>query len=170
MLISRDISPDAFAAMPAFLADGQALRRSFLADPSQSDSEAVARAVRDLTGIEITGPIVWRYLRQPGERYALLVLHRFTAPITAEADLIVISSRYVFGRQNVFDFALDLITEVGVRKLIARIPSQRIDLEDYARRAGFRFDGLHIIDDSPVGIWSITPDDLLCFGRKWKGK
>lgn len=165
-MLTRDISQQAFAAMPAFLADGEALRRSFLANPTQSEAEAVANTVRELTGIEVTGPVVWKHLRQPGDRHAFIVLHRFTAPMTGEADIVILSSRYRFTRQGVFDFALDLITEVGLHKLIARIPSQCTGLADYARRAGFRFDGMQLVDGSPIELWSATPDDLLAFGRK----
>lgn len=167
-MLTRDISQEAFAAMPAYIADAQALRRSFLANPTQSDAEAVASAVRELTGIELSGPMNWIYLQRPGcDRYALLVVHRYTAPMVGEADLVIVSHRWVFSRTTFLDFALSLITDIGINRLIARIPADHLALQDLARRAGFKFEGAQQIEGAGlVTRWVTTPDDLLAFGRK----
>jgi hypothetical protein len=167
MLNPREMSPADFAAMPALAADAQAFRRARRIDTNCENAAAVAETVRDLTGIELHGPIHWKYLQQPGERYALLVVHRFSAPITGEADLLVISSRYVFTRATFGDLALDLICRLGARKLIARIPMHCVELQELARRVGFRFDGTQDIADAWLAaVWSITPGELFAFGRR----
>jgi hypothetical protein len=172
VLIHRDIDPAAFADLPAICADWQAIERVRLFDEANRERAGiVVNEVREKAGLNLSHhPLVWRYFEQPGGRYALFVLFRFTAPVTAEADLVITSSRFSFNRRMIFDLAIDLMTEVGVQRLIARIPNEDSKLQHLARRAGFRFERIQDAGDGRVmAIWTITPDDLLAFGRNRKG-
>ena len=167
MLIPRNIDSDAFAAMPAFAADGEALRRLPALsgiDRREINARMVADYVRERTGITIVGPMHYWLRCQLGGRAALVVFHRYSAPATGEAQAVVCSERFIWTRKHFLDLAIVCI-DLGIDRVLLSIPCEAETLKDLAQRAGFRCDGTALTDDGRAyERWSLSAPNLLDVG------
>lgn len=102
--------------------------------------EAVANCLKVSVGRLIGERPLWlRYVHVGRDRAILLVV---SAPHPCgEADLVVVGHPGVLCRSIIRDVCRWAFWGVGLWRLVARIPADRPDLQDYARRGGFKFEG-----------------------------
>lgn len=100
----------------------------------------VAGWVRDEAGRELGSGATWiRFVRTDLARGAVFVVHNPHAD--GEAELIVLAARGALCRQMFSEAAKWAFWGLGLWRLVVRIPADRSDLADLARRGGFRFEG-----------------------------
>jgi hypothetical protein len=155
--------------MPAYAADGQALRRTPPPLPNEQNGltpEMVVGWVRANLGIVIVGPFhYWRPL-QPDGRAALIVFHRYSAPAIGEAEIIVCSERFLWTRKMFQELAFVCIDTLGIRRLLASVPVEATRLPALLVRAGFKHECTRLADDGRAyDQWSLLPASLLALGR-----
>ncbi|TXN73427.1 hypothetical protein [Methylobacterium sp. WL6] len=102
--------------------------------------DVIANWVKIGTGRPLGGQPMWlRFIHVARNRGLVLVVN---APHPCgEADLIVVGEPGVLNRSIIRDVCRWAFWGVGLWRLVARIPADRPDLQDLARRGGFRFEG-----------------------------
>jgi hypothetical protein len=102
--------------------------------------EQVAAWVRGHTGRTIGSEPTWiRVIRPDLSRGALFVLH--SPHPDNEAELIVCADRGVITRALIVDVCRWAFFGLGLGRIVVRIPADRPDLSDLARRARFKHEG-----------------------------
>jgi hypothetical protein len=156
------IDLNVFAAMPAALADGHALRkggspyRVFAIDQcGVGDNEAEFSA---LARIPLAGPAGQRqFFTSDYSRRLLAVVHRFGP--TGEVELVVVNQGLTITRSVLRNIGDWIFVRMGQRRLLARIRSDDTRSQELARRAGFVFEGTarkFFADDLDAALWAMT--------------
>jgi hypothetical protein len=156
------IEMNVFARMPAALADGHALQRA--GSPHRifvngqngiGDNEAAFTA---LSRTPMSGIATQRQFFVPDySRRLLAVVHQFGP--TGEAELVIVNQRLAIPRAVLRNVAWWTFVEMGLRRLLARIRSDDKRTQDFARRAGFVFEGTarrFFADDVDASMWAMT--------------
>lgn len=101
----------------------------------------VDEQIRAATGRQVGNMPVWvRFFRPAQDIGALFVL---SAPHPLDgADLVMVANRGMMTRGLIRDLCRWAFYAVGLTRVVVRIPIERTDLQDYARRAGFVFEGI----------------------------
>lgn len=84
-------------------------------------------------------PTWTRYIRPDLGRGALFVVH--SPHPDNEAELIVLADKGMLNRPLIVDVCRWAFLGLGLGRIVVRVPADRPDLADLARRAGFRFEG-----------------------------
>jgi hypothetical protein len=78
--------------MPAYAADGQALRRELPGNGAALTGEEVADFVQGRLGRTIGGgPLNYYFAKREGGRAALIVLFNYSAPAQGTAEIVIVS-------------------------------------------------------------------------------
>ncbi|MCJ2025174.1 hypothetical protein [Methylobacterium sp. J-067] len=101
----------------------------------------VDEQIRGATGRQVGNMPVWvRFFRPAQDIGALFVL---SAPHPLDgADLVMVANRGMMTRGLIRDLCRWAFYAVNLSRVVIRIPVERADLQDYARRAGFTFEGI----------------------------
>jgi hypothetical protein len=126
--------------------------------------DVIANWVKIGTGRPLGGQPMWlRFIHVPRNRGLVLVVN---APHPCgEADLIVVGEPGVLSRSIIRDVCRWAFWGVGLWRLVARIPADRPDLQDLARRGGFRFEGVSrgffggVVGGGDAQVWAMNGAD-----------
>lgn len=156
------IDPQAFAAMPAILADPQALQRSatphriFVIDGA--DPEDFEFNIPRITRIPLVSPsLARRFISADYTRGCIAVLHRFGP--TGELEIVFANHRIVLTRGIIRNLANWIFDSLATRRLVARIRGSDRQTQDLVRRLGFQFEGRakqYFSDDEDASMWAMT--------------
>ncbi|MCJ2101985.1 hypothetical protein [Methylobacterium sp. E-046] len=103
--------------------------------------EQVGAWVNALVGRPIGFEPTWiRIIRPDLSRGALFIVH--SPHPDNEAELVVIAEKGVLTRPLIVDVCRWAFFGLGLGRVVVRIPADRPDLADLARRAGFQFEGI----------------------------
>lgn len=126
-------------------------------DPLERVAEWIAQGCGRSLG---SGPGWVRLYRKDESRGLLAVLHGVTPE--READLIVVGHRGMLARSTLRFLAGWAFGTARLRRVGVRIPVNRPDLQDFARRCGFRHEGTaraFFLDGTDASLWAMHHAD-----------
>lgn len=159
-ILDRAVAEANFETGPAHYADQQAEQTHALGRvicTETGDAAEMAGVATRWTGLPITAPSLHvRLFDSTGKRVALVVAHNFTTQL--DAELVVCSTQGLpWTRTTVRGLARWLFDTLTLRRVTLRIPSSNLAARGYARRLGFKFEGLQ-------RKWLNDEGDIYLFG------
>ena len=158
------LTAEAFTAMPAHLADGQALdrldSRAIFVRPI-ADSETLADFVQDVARIPLRGPVLLKKFSTGDTRKAGAVALHSIGP-TGEVELVAVATPGVWSRGVIRFLARWIFWDLEIRRLVLRIRDSDRTTQTYAYRLGFRFEGRArrwFADDEDAQLWTMLPSE-----------
>ncbi|WP_342167072.1 hypothetical protein [Methylobacterium sp. SD21] len=101
----------------------------------------VDEQIRAATGRQVGTLPVWVRFYRPAQNIGALFVLSAPHPLDG-ADLVMVANRGMVTRGLIRDVCRWAFYATNLTRVVVRIPVERADLQDYARRAGFAFEGV----------------------------